>query len=640
MLALGRVPPGLYHDEAYNGLDALQVLAGQWQIYFAANHGREPLFIYLTTLPISILGRSPAALRLAAAVVGTLTIPVTVGLTRSWFGQRVGLLSGAILAITLWHVHISRVAFRAVTLPLAVALTLWAGTRAWQTNKSGSWLLAGLLYGVSFYSYLPARATPLAFAALAVVVVLRRQGRRLWPGVAWFAIGTTVVLVPLVAYAISNWETVMGRPGTVSILNPLINKGDLAGTALDHLWRTIGMFFFQGDTIPRHNLPGRPVYDPALGLMMLVGTVWTLVRARHRLAPALLLIWVGVMLIPTWAAEDAPHFLRAVGVLPLAPILPALGLEQVLRWLEGRNLKWLGAACTLLILALGLGSTTVDYFVHYPEIPETSFFFEEAATTLAADVNHFLGSGWQGEGWIDSTQETDPEHRIYVEQRLWDEWAAVPFLIPAQEVISTQLEEYQPVDKTSLMILWPYGDNRDRLEALPSPARIRVWEGPLAKGDLDPIPFASYVAFATAPVAEMDPGAGTLFDNGITLTESTIDPQENAWEIELVWVVEHPLNVDYTVFVHLYDGTTPVAQADGDPAGGYYPTSAWRVGDQIVDSHTLEIPPEWQGEPSLNVGLYLRSTLERVSVVGEGGEPAGDHVSLPVPPTTERGNSQ
>jgi hypothetical protein len=430
----------------------------------------------------------------------------------------------------------------------------------------------------------------------------------------------------------------MGRPGSVSILNPLINKGDLVGTALSHLLRTIGMFFVQGDTIPRHNLPGRPVFDPALGLMMLVGTVWVLLQARRRLAPALLLVWVGVMLIPTWAAEDAPHFLRAVGVLPLAAILPALGLDRVQSWLEGRELKWLGATCTGLVLALGLGSTTIDYFVRYAQTPETSYFFEEAATTLAADVNQFLESGWRGEGWIGSAQEIDPERRVFVEQRLWDEWAAIPFLIPAQEAISTQQDDFEPVGKQSLLVLWPYGDNRDILEALPSPARVKVWEGPLAQGDLDPSPFTSYVAFATAPVDEVVPEAEAYFENGITLTDATISPQSNTWEVELVWTVDNPLNVDYTVFVHLYDGTTPVAQADGDPAGGYYPTSVWRVGDQIVDMHTIEIPRELQDEPSLRVGLYLRSTLERVSVIGVDGEPAGDNVALPVPPPTERGS--
>jgi len=66
LYALDRLPPGLYHDEAYNGLDALGVVDGQYRIFFEANNGREPLFIYLSAIAIFFLGRSPLAIRLAA----------------------------------------------------------------------------------------------------------------------------------------------------------------------------------------------------------------------------------------------------------------------------------------------------------------------------------------------------------------------------------------------------------------------------------------------------------------------------------------------------------------------------------------------------------------------------------------------
>ena len=40
------LPPGLFYDEAYNGFDARQVLDGVHRpLFFAANNGREPLFI-------------------------------------------------------------------------------------------------------------------------------------------------------------------------------------------------------------------------------------------------------------------------------------------------------------------------------------------------------------------------------------------------------------------------------------------------------------------------------------------------------------------------------------------------------------------------------------------------------------------
>ena len=58
--ALGTIPPGLYHDEAFNGLDALGVLEGERPVFFEANNGREPLFIYLVALICSCPGTEPS----------------------------------------------------------------------------------------------------------------------------------------------------------------------------------------------------------------------------------------------------------------------------------------------------------------------------------------------------------------------------------------------------------------------------------------------------------------------------------------------------------------------------------------------------------------------------------------------------
>ena len=97
-------PPGLYRDEAFNGLDALRVLAGEPAIFFTANNGREPLYITLTALSVALFGRTVLAVRLAAAVVGSLSTlrvyrlgSVQAVLVWEWaesgWGSRTGLLS-------------------------------------------------------------------------------------------------------------------------------------------------------------------------------------------------------------------------------------------------------------------------------------------------------------------------------------------------------------------------------------------------------------------------------------------------------------------------------------------------------------------------------------------------------------------
>ena len=93
---LGTLPPGLYRDEAFNGLDAVRVLHGEHPLFFPANNGREPTYIYLVAAAIGLLGQTAVAVRLPAAVIGSLTTWVVYKLADSWFGRGVGLLTGSL----------------------------------------------------------------------------------------------------------------------------------------------------------------------------------------------------------------------------------------------------------------------------------------------------------------------------------------------------------------------------------------------------------------------------------------------------------------------------------------------------------------------------------------------------------------
>jgi 4-amino-4-deoxy-L-arabinose transferase-like glycosyltransferase len=75
--ALDRLPPGLYHDEAFYGLDAQRVLHGeQFPIFFTGNNGREPLHLYLLAGAMGLLGERVWVLRLVSALAGVLSIPL------------------------------------------------------------------------------------------------------------------------------------------------------------------------------------------------------------------------------------------------------------------------------------------------------------------------------------------------------------------------------------------------------------------------------------------------------------------------------------------------------------------------------------------------------------------------------------
>jgi hypothetical protein len=121
---------------------------------------------------------------------------------------------------------------------------------------------------------------------------------------------------------------------------------------------------------------------------------------------------------------------------------------------------------------------------------------------------------------------------------------------------------------------------------------------------------------------------GASFAHQIELLSYDTGRQDGALRLLLQWRCLYTLDADYSVFVHLLDaGGQIVAQSDGGPREGAYPTSVWDVGEVIAEERLLSLPVGLQsGEYRLEVGLYLPETGERLPVVG-----GGDGVSLEVP---------
>ena len=133
---LPELPLGLHYDEAANGILAGEIARGaKTPVFIPSYTGKEVLFFYWAALWMKLLGLTPLALRLSAALMGLATVAATVWAVRELLrGQRdanwVALLTAAFLATSFWHLILSRYGFRAVTQPLLQALTvaaLWRG---------------------------------------------------------------------------------------------------------------------------------------------------------------------------------------------------------------------------------------------------------------------------------------------------------------------------------------------------------------------------------------------------------------------------------------------------------------------------------------------------------------------------------
>ena len=671
---IGELPPGLYRDEGYYGLDALRVLDGAFAIYFTANNGREGLFMYVLAASVALFGRTPEALRIASAFIGTLTLVAIYFAGRNTFSPRIGALSAAILAVTFWHLALSRVAFRAITLPLtlcAMTAFIFAALRAGALRPRMIYAaLGGAAFGLNFYTYTSAQlALPLvALYGLSLWVSLKqglfaRNGeaamqRRQLPVLAFAAAGL-VVLAPLLFWLTRHADLYFGRAGQVSIFNPAINGGDLPGMLAANVGKAAGMFVLQGDRIWRHNLSLRPVFDGWMASAFVLGLGvcgWRWLRSwRSRFdtatlgmetgsAPQFLLLWLVTMLIPTVLAEDTPHFLRAIGALPAACIIAAVGLEAALAWLSRRGVLagltvFLRRAISppafiaALLLTLSAINTASDYFADYAQRALTRYWLEDHNVQLARLI------GAQAHG---HEQDALPPSNIWLENRLANNNPSLEFLvggrwttIPGEADARWQANSIPALPV--LLIVDPNHDWSALRATLPTPAVLSVVEGPLAQGDNDAIPRRAFIGVRAKPLAPgSSPGRDVRarFEHGIALELATVQPAlqpANFYTVTLIWSASEPIGEDYAIFVHwLRDGRPqPLVQADSSPANGYLPMPAWRVGDRIVDEHVLAVPGGAQPADVVSIGIYRREDNRRLSVLDAQGKAGSDSVIIP-----------
>ncbi len=513
---------------------------------------------------------------------------------------------------------------------------------------------------------------------------------RHWP----FALGAALlVLLPLGFYTALHPEVVFARTGQVTIFSPAINGGDVWGTLLRHTLRTAGMFFVRGDRIWRHNLAWRPVWEPALGLAFILGLGVALRRCWRDAGAALTLLWTAVMALPTLLAEDAPHFLRGVGVLPTAALLPALGLA----WLEARiseatsqrvnestsqrvneststvhgsrftfhasrftshASRFTSHASRLTlhasrftfhasrftphvsrltlhvlrftpVLILLIGATSTVY----------DYFVRYAQAPLAY---HWLEGGpvalagqintLLGEGWDGERMRHGPAtgRTVYVDRLLWEAWTAVPLLVPEERVRFFPPAENPALGAGVAFVVWPYqGAPAQASALLPHPAYLSVEEGPTAQGDKDPQPFTAALILQADPRPTV-PEPVARFEGGLLLRAALVKPEGTGVRVRLWWDVTAAPAAGYTVFVHYLRAGEQLAQHDGAPGRGFLLTTSWQPGDLILDEHDLPGVTADPARDTLRIGLYRSDTGAPLPVVDAAGNPLGTFVDLGV----------
>ncbi len=376
--SLNSLPPGLWWDEASQGLDARDLLHGQFRVFFTRAEGKEPLYIYLTAPFVAVWSGEPFAVRLAGAVLGALTVLALYLAGRALWrkqpsaGLWAGLIAAGLWAVNYWPQSMNRVGFQVNAFPIVITLAVVTWLNWVYRPTRGRAVAFGLLAGLALATYLAARFTPFIWLFLYIALPSAKR-RALRPTLLWVLLAVGVTAVPMGIHFILHPDEFVNRASVFPLLRGDYGKNILAplvSSAKDVAGAFLG---WSGDPNNRHNIPGRPAFSPLLAVLFGLGVGAAVLSLRKRSDPRgwTLLTWLLVLAVPSvLSIASNPHYPRLFGALPAAFLLTAWPLAALASRLARRGPLWRGVAVLGAVLLLGTeGARTLhDYFITYRQI--------------------------------------------------------------------------------------------------------------------------------------------------------------------------------------------------------------------------------------------------------------------------------
>lgn len=662
LIALDGAPPGLTHDEADHALDAAGVLEGQRPIYFTVGYGREPLYDYTTALVMLAAGKSYFASRLTAALFGIgLMILSYLWVRLSTQNRWLALATMAGLAVGFWSVSTSRQALRSITLPvlyMAAAVAMRRGIRLKEDVEDSfllndlrpqaeierwAWfVLAGILLGLSFYTYLAARVMWAVFPAFFVFLALTQPGsiRRVWPGLLVMLVIAAIVAGPLGYYLVTHPEAEV-RIGQLSGPIDALLTGDyqpLLKNARDGL----AMLTVSGDDLWLYNIPNRPLLRKSMSLLFYLGISVAIISAispyrpvrrgqrpsddafRISSANAFMLITLAAGLFPALITGAGASNTRAIGMQSALYYFPALGAVALAEWGERHVGK---QAVTAIWTAFGLlilvsaGLTVHEYFGVWNNARDVWVAYH---TTLVETLDYLDDHPEIGPDVALSTitpgQFHDPAvgemrlRRSDLNIRWFDGRSSLVF--PSAGQTTYFFPEIAQPDPGFDDVIGGCGEVADRIELRPGDFN-RTVDVIACLGD----PALVFEEMPTAP----------SFGGVVTLLGYQVDPGQMVQPGEMVtvltyWMIEQRPDAELVLFTHAVGDSGQVA-AQQDLLS--VPSWGWYAGDRFIQLHRFTIPDNISpGTLRLAVGVYTRPEILRLQVTEPGGSAPVDHAII------------
>jgi 4-amino-4-deoxy-L-arabinose transferase-like glycosyltransferase len=554
--------------------------------------------------------------RLVSIALGTLTVLGVFCVARRLLrDERLVLLSTAFVAFIPQFVYGAALVNNDALAACAATWLLYALLRLMRDDRWRWTLLSGVLLGITLLAKIGMIAVlPIPAVALGLDVLRNTQRGSLKQRMTYGVVRGAVIYG--LALLIAGWWyarnfALYGDPLMWREWQVLTGTGRVPPTPLDFLHDMLGFFgLFWAD----FSLRVDRVLWPIFGVIVAAATAGLIRRAIRRQWPALdwsgllvTLAWLGLLIATVVRYSFNIYDIHGRLLYPaLAPIgvLLALGLSG---WPRS---KWvMGSALTIIVSIAVIAPFVIIQPAYARPIVSA---LPDGAIKNSVQFGEVELLGYQVK--TDRVKTGEPiEVVTYWRKNGAD--AASP-----SGVIALLRPDGQIAGRSEMLLgsdaypgqAWQPGEIVATRFRVPTQAdRPTVATAQLHLGD-QAVDMGRVVVWADR-ACETDRVVDITFGGSIKLIGYRIEEGATP-RIVLCWQALKPTSIDYTVFVHVPDGSSVIG-GDGQPVGSDYPTSVWQPGEVIEDVHLLPVGAGLR-IPRASIGLYRLDTGERLTIDG------------------------
>jgi hypothetical protein len=383
---LASQPLSLWLDESLAGLNALEIIEGK----SAPIWGMTPLdrwrpdwvktsnlYLYYVVAVFKVFGTGFWGLKMVSVLPAIASVVAAYYLFKEMTSAPIALVSAFLMAVSQWHVTVSRWGWDAVLMCFLQLVSYWLLLKGFNTGKKLYFAMSGVVMGLCLYTYVASWiALAIALSLLLLRSLLERGGFSDHFGNAiLFFTPCLATFAPLGIYYWFHPSDLVVRTSEVSIMKAIQDAGSYY-PAWESLVKYALMFNYQGDANAIHNFPREPVLDFVTAIFFVLGLAYygKLWKNSHN---GFAILWLALGLQAGLLSDPAtsPHAYRTVMVSPVvyfiagtAAVLSIGALRKGLRDLSYKEtISVLAGVALLGYVALSNYST---YFVRRPKSRE------------------------------------------------------------------------------------------------------------------------------------------------------------------------------------------------------------------------------------------------------------------------------